>query len=167
MFIYSFMYKYFLVIIASVILSNCSIKKAVNHHGVHFLEKKQENLIINTSNKNDVTKILGTPLTKSKFDNDLWIYIERKESNSGLLKLGKSQLIKNDVLIIEIDNYGILLNKTFYNMDDMNNIKFVDATTNTEFKKNSFIYNFLSSMRQKINDPLGVRAKKREEIRQR
>ncbi|MDC1135042.1 hypothetical protein OAS68_02315, partial [Candidatus Pelagibacter sp.] len=65
------------------------------------------------------------------------------------------------------DNYGILLNKTFYNMDDMNNIKFVDATTNTEFKKNSFIYNFLSSMRQKINDPLGVRAKKREEIRQR
>ena len=161
------MYKYFLVIIASVILSNCSIKKAVNHHGVHFLEKKQENLIVNTSNKNDVTKILGTPLTKSKFDNDLWIYIERKESNSGLLKLGKSQLIKNDVLIIEIDNYGILLNKTFYNMDDMNNIKFVDATTSTEFKKNSFIYNFLSSMRQKINDPLGVRAKKREEIRQR
>jgi outer membrane protein assembly factor BamE (lipoprotein component of BamABCDE complex) len=161
------MYKYFLVIITSVILSNCSIKKAVNHHGVHFLEKKQENLIINTSNKNDVTKILGTPLTKSKFDNDLWIYIERKESNSGLLKLGKSQLIKNDVLIIEIDNYGILLNKTFYNMDDMNNIKFVDATTSTEFKKNSFIYNFLSSMRQKINDPLGVRAKKREEIRQR
>ena len=161
------MYKYFLVIIASVILSNCSIKKAVNHHGVHFLEKKQENLIINTSNKNDVTKILGTPLTKSKFDNDLWIYIERKESNSGLLKLGKSQLIKNDVLIIEIDNYGILLSKTFYNMDDMNNIKFVDATTSTEFKKNSFIYNFLSSMRQKINDPLGVRAKKREEIRQR
>ena len=134
---------------------------------MHFLEKKQENLIINTSNKNDVTKILGTPLTKSKFDNDLWIYIERKESNSGLLKLGKSQLIKNDVLIIEIDNYGILLNKTFYNMDDMNNIKFIDATTSTEFKKNSFIYNFLSSMRQKINDPLGVRAKKREEIRQR
>ena len=134
---------------------------------MHFLEKKQENLIINTSNKNDVTKILGTPLTKSKFDNDLWIYIERKESNSGLLKLGKSQLIKNDVLIIEIDNYGILLNKNFYNMDDMNNIKFVDATTSTEFKKNSFIYNFLSSMRQKINDPLGVRAKKREEIRQR
>ena len=132
---------------------------------MHFLEKKQENLIINTSNKNDVTKILGTPLTKSKFDNDLWIYIERKESNSGLLKLGKSQLIKNDVLIIEIDNYGILLNKTFYNMDDMNNIKFVDATTNTEFKKNSFIYNFLSSMRQKINDPLGVRAKKREDIK--
>ena len=134
---------------------------------MHFLEKKQGNLIINTSNKNDVTRILGSPVTKSKFDNDLWIYIERKESNSGLFKLGKSQLIKNDVLVIEIDNYGILLNKTFYNMDDIKNIKFVEATTGNEFKKNSFIYNFLSSMRQKINDPLGKRAKKREEIKQR
>jgi len=167
MFIYSLMYRYILIIITLIILSNCSLKKAINHHGVHFLEKKQENLIVNQSNKNDVAKVLGNPLTKSKFDNDLWIYIERKETNSGLLKLGKSQLIKNDVLIVEIDNYGILINKTFYNMDDMNNIKLVEATTNTEFKKNSFIYNFLSSMRQKINDPLGVRAKNREKIRQR
>ena len=31
----------------------------------------------------------------------------------------------------------------------------------------SFIYDFMSSMRQKINDPLGVRAKKRKEISQR
>ena len=33
--------------------------------------------------------------------------------------------------------------------------------------KKSFVYDFLSSMRQKINDPLGVRAKKRKEISQR
>ena len=35
------------------------------------------------------------------------------------------------------------------------------------FKRNSFIYEFMSSMRQKINDPLGQRAKKRKEISQR
>jgi hypothetical protein len=49
----------------------------------------------------------------------------------------------------------------------MENIKIVEATTQAGFKKNSFIYEFMSSMRQKINDPLGVRAKKREEISQR
>jgi len=49
----------------------------------------------------------------------------------------------------------------------MNNIKIVEATTESGFKKNTFIYNFMSSMRQKINDPLGVRAKKRKEISQR
>ena len=49
----------------------------------------------------------------------------------------------------------------------MENIQIVEATTEAEFKRNSFIYDFLSSMRQKVNDPLGVRAKKRKEISQR
>ena len=46
-------------------------------------------------------------------------------------------------------------------------IKKVEDTTSATFARNSFIYDFLSSMRQKINDPLGVRAKKRKEINQR
>ena len=49
----------------------------------------------------------------------------------------------------------------------MEDIKIVNATTEAGFKRNSFVYNFMSSMRQKINDPLGVRAKKRKEISQR
>ena len=49
----------------------------------------------------------------------------------------------------------------------MKNIKIVKATTEAGFKRNSFIYDFMSSMRQKINDPLGQRAKKRKEIRKR
>jgi hypothetical protein len=49
----------------------------------------------------------------------------------------------------------------------MNKIQIVEATTSAGFKKNSFIYDFMSSMRQKINDPLGQRAKNREKINQR
>ena len=52
----------------------------VKHHGVPFLEKKQVSLIVNKSNKNDIKKILGIPSTTSKFDNDVWIYIERKQT---------------------------------------------------------------------------------------
>ena len=44
-----------------------------------FLEKKQLELTVNISNKNDIRKILGNPSTTSKFDNDIWIYIERKQ----------------------------------------------------------------------------------------
>ncbi len=77
------------------------------------------------------------------------------------------KIYKNDVLVLEIDKYGILKNKEFYNQDDMESIKIVESTTNAGFQKNSFIYNFLSSMRQKMNDPLGTRAKKRKEISQR
>ena len=57
--------------------------------------------------------------------------------------------------------------KEFYNKEDMESIKLVEATTDSGFQRNSFIYDFMSSMRQKINDPLGTRAKKRKEISQR
>ena len=77
------------------------------------------------------------------------------------------KVFKNDVLVIEIDNYGVLKKKDFYNKNDMEKIKIVEATTKTGFKKNSFIYDFMSIMRQKINDPLGQRAKKRKKINQR
>ncbi len=139
----------------------------VKHHGVPFLEKKQLELTVNKSNKNDIRKILGNPSTTSKFDNDIWIYIERKQTQSKLKNLGKMKISKNDVLVLEIDSYGILKKKEFYNKEDMENIKIVEATTEAGFKRNSFIYDFMSSMRQKINDPLGQRAKKRKEINQR
>ena len=139
----------------------------VKHHGVPFLEKKQLELTVNKSNKNDIRKILGNPSTTSKFDNDIWIYIERKQTQSKLKSLGKMKILKNDVLVLEIDNFGILKKKEFYNKNDMEDIKIVEETTQSGFTKTSFIYDFLSSMRQKINDPLGVRAKKRKEISQR
>ena len=85
----------------------------VKHHGVPFLEKKQKELTVNQSNINDIKKILGTPSTKSKFDNDIWIYIERKQTQSKLKNLGKMKIFKNDVLVLEIDNYGILKKKRF------------------------------------------------------
>ena len=161
------MQKILYIIFISLIVANCSFKKVVKHHGVPFLEKKQESLIVNITNKNDIKKILGKPSTNSKFDNDVWIYIERKQTQSELKNFGKMKIFKNDVLVLEIDDYGILRKKEFYNKDDMNNIKVVEATTEGGFKRNSFIYDFMSSMKQKINDPLGQRAKKRQEISQR
>ena len=155
------------IILLSIIVSNCAFKKVVKHHGVPFLDKKQSSLVVNKTNKNDIMKILGNPSTKSKFDNDIWIYIERKQTQSNLINLGKMKIFKNNVLVLEIDKLGILKKKNFYNKDDMKTIKMVDATTQTGFKKNMFIYEFMSSMRQKINDPLGQRAKKRKEISQR
>ena len=161
------MYKILYIILISFIVTNCSLKPVVKHHGVPFLEKKQELLIVNKSNTNDIKTILGIPSTTSKFNNDVWIYIERKQTQSKLKNLGKMKIFKNDILVLEVDNYGILKKKEFYNKDDMNKIKIVEASTEAGFKKNSFIYDFMSSMRQKINDPLGQRAKKRKAISQR
>ena len=50
----------------------------MQHHGVHNLEKKQTKLKVNISNKNDIINLIGPPSTKSSFDNDIYIYIEKK-----------------------------------------------------------------------------------------
>ena len=68
-----------------------------DHHGVYFLEKKIKKIQVNSTNKNDLIKILGEPSTKSSFDNDVWIYIERKITNTHFL--GKRELVVNNVLV--------------------------------------------------------------------
>ena len=138
-----------------ILLQNCTINKVVQHHGVHNLEKKQEKLKINQTNKNDVIKLIGPPSTKSSFDNDVLIYIEKKTGGSKLIKLGKKELLVNNVLVLEINERGILVHKEFYNKEDMKKINFDNYKTSVSYSKKSFIYNFMASLRQKINDPLG------------
>ena len=152
--------KNIFIIIIFFFIANCSLNKVVKHHGVHFLDKKQEKLTLNKSNKNDITEILGPPSTTSTFDNDVWIYIERKNTKSSIIKLGKRKLIVNNVLILEIDNKGLLVKKDFYSKQDMNKISFTEQDTQINYSKRSFVYDFLSSMRQKVQDPLGKRKKK-------
>ena len=142
------------------LISNCSFDLVDDHHGVFNLDKKEKKLKVQESNVNDILSIFGEPSTKSTFDNDVWIYIERKISNTHFF--GKRKIIVNNVMVLEIDDKGILTKKDFYDIKDMKNIKF-DTARSESLKKRNFIYNFLSSVRQRINDPLGVRKKKREQ----
>jgi hypothetical protein len=87
----------------------------------------------------------------------LWIYIERITDNSSLTKFGAERIIVNNVLLLEINSMGLLEKKEFFDLNSMKEIKFAQQTTETQYKKNTFLYDFLSSMRQKINDPLGKR----------
>ena len=153
------MKKLFTFILISLLFSACALKKVTRHHGVHFLDKKQEKLIINQTNKNDILLLLGSPSSKSTFDNDLWIYIERKTNNSSLTAFGADNIVINNVLLLEINSMGLLEKKEFLNINNMNNIKFSKETTKSDYQKKTFIFDFLASLRQKINDPLGKRKK--------
>ena len=81
-----------LLLLSLVFLASCSLNKVIQHHGVHNLEKKQAKLKINYTNKNDIIKLIGPPSTKNLFDNELYIYLERKTSSSKLSRLGKKKL---------------------------------------------------------------------------
>ena len=135
------------------------MQKAIKHHGVHKLELKEKKLIINETNKNDIIKILGPPSVESKFDKEVLFFIERKITNTSTLKLSRQIILTNNVLVVELDSYGILKKKDFYDLTKMNELKFSKNITDVDYTKNSFVYDFLSSMRQKLNDPLGKRGK--------
>ena len=142
------MYIIFIILVAT----SCSLKPIDNYHGVAFLEKKQEKLLINKSNKNDIIQILGAPSTESILEEDLWIYIENRKSKSSLLKLGKEIVLTSNVLVLEIDKKGILKNKKFYNIEDQNELDFNKDKTKMS-DKDSFVYGVISSLRQKIDSP--------------
>ena len=140
-------------------ITSCTFNKVIKKHGVRNLEKKHAELIVNISNKNDIVEILGPPSSQSTFDNDLWIFIEREITHEKIIKLGKEKLLTNNVLILEINDIGMLVKKDFYNINDMNELTLSKMKTESKYTKKSFVYDFLSSMRQKINDPLGKRKK--------
>ena len=139
-----------LFILISIFAYSCSQNEVIRTHGVAYLDKREKLIIVNQSNKNDAISVLGQPSTKGMTNDNLWIYIERTRTKGKLLKLGRNYLLKNNVLVLEFDKYGILQRKEFYNKKEMNEIKFAKDQTVNELRKENFIYSFLSSVRQKM-----------------
>ena len=150
----------FLFLIIALFFSSCNLKKVEKFHGVPNLKEKSENITLLITNTNDVISEFGLPSTKSTFDNHLWIYIERKITASELKTFGRRKLLVNNVLLLEFNTKGILVKKDFLSIKDMNNLKINKNKTIVNNTKDSFVTNFLSSIRQKINDPLGIKKTK-------
>ena len=154
------MIKKIIVLVLFLFISNCSLNKVENRHGVPFLDKKTKALVINKTNKNDILQLLGPPSTKSVFNNDLWIYIEKKTTRSSILTLGKKKDLKNNILVLEISTAGLLVDKKFYDLNNVQEIKFAKNST-LKSDKDSFVYGFMSSLRQKIDSPKRRRSSKK------
>ena len=140
------------LIILFLFTLNCSINKVSNTHGYRFLEKKYETIELNKSNKNDVKKIIGPPSSRSKFDNT-WFFIERKKVNQSLFKLGKKKIERNNVIILEFNNMGLVSYKKLLDLNSMNDIAILEKKTMKKFKQDNLIYNILSTLREKVNSP--------------
>ena len=140
----------FFIFIGLILLFGCQRNEVIKTHGLSYLEKREKLIVVNKSNKNDTIKFLGPPATKGMIDDSLWIYIERTTTRGTLLKLGRSYLKKNNVLVLEFDKYGILSKKEFYDKENMKKVSFAKVITENEIRKENFIYSFLSSIRQKM-----------------
>ena len=132
---------------------SCSLNKVKNNHGTLSLENKFNEIYVDKSNANDILSIFGPPSTKSEFDDNIWFFIERKKSNQSILKLGNQKIIKNNVVVLELNNKGLLSSKKIYDINNMNKYKFSKNTTGKTYEKDSYIYGVITSLREKINAP--------------
>ncbi|MDC3020306.1 outer membrane protein assembly factor BamE [Candidatus Pelagibacter sp.] len=144
----------YIYIILLIFIINCTGNKVSNYHGTKSLKKKYELIYINKLNKNDLIKLIGPPSTVSEFNRNKWFYIERLKTNQSLFKLGRQKIKENNILIVEMNPQGIIINKNLLNLNDMNDLKYFKQTTAKEFKNNNVLYNVFSSLREKINAPL-------------
>ncbi len=142
--------KYIFISILFFLTLSCSINKVSNTHGYRFIESKITKISINKSNKNDVKKIIGPPSTKSNFD-DIWFYIERKKTNQSIYKLGKKKISKNNVLVVEFNNMGIVSNLKLLDLNSMKDIEIVEKITVKKFENKNRMYDILSTVREKLN----------------
>ncbi len=142
------------IFILFIFIINCSGNKVSNYHGSKLLESKYSKIQVNITNKNDLINLIGQPSTKSDFNKNIWFYFERLKSNQSLLKLGTQKIEKNNVLVVELNEKGLIKNKKLYNLDNMNDLKFLKEVTNKEFKNKNIFYGVLTSLREKINAPM-------------
>tara|TARA_Y100000816_G_scaffold179515_1_gene129802 strand:- start:351 stop:806 length:456 start_codon:yes stop_codon:yes gene_type:complete len=144
----------YLYIFFFILIVNCTGNKVSNYHGSKHLDEKYNKIFINKTNKNDLLLIIGPPSSISDFNKNKWYYFERLKSNQSLLKLGKQKIKKNNILVVELNGDGILIDKKLFNLEDMNDLKYLKTTTQKEFKKDGMMYNVFSSLREKINSPI-------------
>ena len=151
--------KKFIIIIIFLFIVNCSGNKVSNFHGSKQLETKFNIIKVNKTNKNDLIKLIGPPSSVSDFDNNKWFYIERLKTNQSLIKLGNQKIEKNNVLIVQLDNFGVVREKKLLDLENMKDVKYLNTTTEKDFKNESILYNIFSSLREKINAPSKNRSK--------
>tara|TARA_B100000242_G_scaffold261438_1_gene207273 strand:- start:47 stop:502 length:456 start_codon:yes stop_codon:yes gene_type:complete len=149
----------FIIIIIFLFIVNCSGNKVSNFHGSKQLETKFNIIKVNKTNKNDLVKLIGPPSSVSDFDNNKWFYIERLKTNQSLIKLGNQKIEKNNVLIVQLDNFGIVKEKKLLDLENMKDVKYLNTTTEKDFKNENILYDVFSSLREKINAPSKNRSK--------
>jgi len=147
------------LILLFIIASGCKANKVSKNHGFISLETKFEKIQINKTNKNDLIKTIGHPSSISDFDENKWFYIERKKTNQSLFKLGIKKINKNNILIVDFNNKGLVENKKLIDLNNMNDLRYVKKITQKEFDQDNTIYNIFSSLREKINAPARNRNK--------
>ena len=126
------MFKFYNFILLLLILYSCSpINKQHGYLLDDFLvsSEKISKFEVKNTTKNDVFNAMGSPSIEIQDVENVWIYLlSLKEKNI----FDEDTLLYQSIYRFEFDNNGILIDQTFLNADNFNNIAFSSEETKVE-----------------------------------
>ena len=126
------MFKFYNFILLLFILYSCSpINKQHGYLLDDFLvsSEKISKFEVKNTTKNDVFNAMGSPSIEIQDVENVWIYLlSLKEKNI----FDEDTLLYQSIYRFEFDNNGILIDQTFLNADNFNNIAFSSEETKVE-----------------------------------
>ncbi len=142
--------KFQIALVSCIFLLSCQLKEPSKNHGILFLKNRSEKLIVNKTNINDTLQIIGYPHSRSISNANEWFYVERVLTKGEFLKLGQNILKTNNILVLNFNKYGVLVEKTFLDKNSKENVKFSQKKTENKLSQKSFIEKFLNSLKSKM-----------------
>ncbi len=104
-----------------LILSSCLLINActpvVAQRGNLLEDYQMQEVQVGTSTRSDVLRNLGSPTTKSTFDENVWYYIGQETSKKGILD---PKVVKERVVLAAFDDEGTLIDLQDVDRERMN-----------------------------------------------
>ena len=109
-------------------------------------------LVPGTSTRNDVVALIGTPTTKSSFDDNTWIYIS--EVTKPLIA-ATQEIRDQNVVVLTFDNKGVLRNISKRTAADAKQVDVVDRATPSPGNDTSILQQLLGNVGRFSTAPVG------------
>ena len=126
---------------AVLLLAGCTIK--TQEHGYDFDNESLKNLKVTSSSKEEIKKVMGSPLAVSSLDNNTWYYISLTTKSVAILR---PKISHYKVLELKFDKNNKLSEVALYTNDKIKKLDFKQWESPLRGSKNDLLQDFLYNM---------------------
>ncbi|MFT7571775.1 MAG: outer membrane protein assembly factor BamE (lipoprotein component of BamABCDE complex) [Paracoccaceae bacterium] len=123
------------------LLAGCS--PTLNSHGNIPNAELIQSIRIGSSNREQISAMLGNPSTVATFDKESWYYVGMRTSQIAFLE---PEILERRVLVIRFDKQGIVQQVERLDKQDGRNVQIVDRKTPTRGKELTILEQLLGNV---------------------
>lgn len=133
-------YGRLLPIILALVLASCAPIVDTRGHSAEAVDLKQ--IIVGQSTTEDVTALLGSPTSSSKFGDEIWYYITQKQERVGVFA---PEVTEQHIVAVQFDANKVVSDLGEFSKADGKPVQIVSKTTPTEGHSVTFMEQMLGN----------------------